>query len=105
MSKDGGGRRDSETVGIVRKSRSAKELFAFWREAFFRFSQTFCLGTLFLKVAPLRQGFRSVASVRSWGLENIFVKKKGPLQIRLGVGRAPARLSEGVPNKKIRRLT
>ena len=59
------GRRDSETVEISRKSRSAEELFAFWRKAFFRFSRTFCLGTLFLKVAPLRPRFRSIASVRS----------------------------------------
>ena len=65
VSKNAGGRRDSETVEIVQKSRSTKELFAFWRKAFFRFFPTFCLGTLFLKVAPLCQGFRSVASVRS----------------------------------------
>ena len=65
VSNNAGGCRDSETVKIVPKSCSAKELFAFWRKAFFRFSQTFCLGTPFLKVAPLHQGFRSVASVRS----------------------------------------
>ena len=74
-SKDAGGPRNSETVGILAKSCSSKELFVFSRNALFRFFPTLCLGTLFLKVAPPCQGFRSVASVSSSGLENIFSKK------------------------------